>query len=407
MRIAYVLPHSLLIGEGVTGDVIQQKSVIEHLEKNGHWVDVLCYEGLASILRISRVESTLLQSENTLSKVILFIGKLVWFFQRITGIPYLNFFNNIQRCNTVLSVLDEYDVVYERFSLYRTGIALACRLKRKRYILFFDADPLFELDFCGNPIKGILRWRAEQMMKFCFRVAKKIICVSSVVSHQVQKVYGVNSEKFLVMPNAVDSDFFCPADAKDLPKIEDLEGKSVILFVGSFCVWHDVLSLVHAFDLVLKQVPNVVLLMVGDGDLRATCEKTVADLGLQGKVLFTGAVSRQKVLYYIRAADIAVAPYPSMKQEFWGSPMKVFEYMACGKPVVVSRAGQLAEIIQDGQNGVLAEAGSVEPLSEQILRLLKDDALRSSLGVAARKDVLLKYSWPVYVQKLEEILKNE
>lgn len=55
----------------------------------------------------------------------------------------------------------------------------------------------------------------------------------------------------------------------------------------------------------------------------------------------------------------------------------------------------------------LAEAGSVESLSEQILRLLKDDALRSSLGVAARKDVLLKYSWPLYVQKLEEILKNE
>jgi glycosyltransferase involved in cell wall biosynthesis len=109
----------------------------------------------------------------------------------------------------------------------------------------------------------------------------------------------------------------------------------------------------------------------------------------------------------INAADIAVAPYLENPQlGLWGSPMKLFEYMACGAAVVASNLGQITEVIQDGYNGLLTPASDVPALASAILRLIEKPELRTRLGQQARRDAEQKYSWEHYISRLENVYES-
>jgi glycosyltransferase involved in cell wall biosynthesis len=90
-----------------------------------------------------------------------------------------------------------------------------------------------------------------------------------------------------------------------------------------------------------------------------------------------------------------------MQRDLWLSPMKLFEYMASGTAVIASGVGQLAEVVQDGSNGLLVLPGDVSAMTAGLARLLGDPALRSRLGQQARKDAVRKHSWETYISRLE------
>jgi glycosyltransferase involved in cell wall biosynthesis len=90
--------------------------------------------------------------------------------------------------------------------------------------------------------------------------------------------------------------------------------------------------------------------------------------------------------------DVAVAPYPP-QAEFYFSPLKVYEYMAAGLPVVASRIGQIEEAIRDGVDGVLCPPGDPEAFAAALLRLADDPLLRARLGRAARESVVAERTW--------------
>ncbi len=102
-------------------------------------------------------------------------------------------------------------------------------------------------------------------------------------------------------------------------------------------------------------------------------------MGLQQAVTFTGGVAHEDVPQYLAAMDVAVAPYPPL-DEFYYSPIKLFEYMAAGRAVVASRIGQVAEIVVDGVTGLLYEPGDRAALVNCLRRLQRDAALRNELG---------------------------
>jgi len=107
-------------------------------------------------------------------------------------------------------------------------------------------------------------------------------------------------------------------------------------------------------------------------------------------------------------ADIAVvpsAPVPASRGGT-GTPLKLFEYMAAGKPIVATALNQAAEVIQDGHNGLLVEAGDVQGFANAILTLLNDPVERGRLGQIARRQAIELYSWEQYTRRLEEIYFN-
>jgi glycosyltransferase involved in cell wall biosynthesis len=117
--------------------------------------------------------------------------------------------------------------------------------------------------------------------------------------------------------------------------------------------------------------------------MRADLEAETRRIGLQEAVTLVGNVPHEEVPRYLALMDVAVAPYPAV-EDFYFSPLKLFEYMAGGRPVVASRIGQVAQVIADGLTGLLYEPGDREALIACIRRLRADESLRRDLGQNAR-----------------------
>src|SRR5215510_543567 len=117
--------------------------------------------------------------------------------------------------------------------------------------------------------------------------------------------------------------------------------------------------------------------------MRAELEEKIRRLGLQHAVTLAGNVPHEEVPRYLAVMDVAVAPYPAL-EDFYFSPLKLYEYMASSQAVVASRIGQVAKIIADGLTGLLYEPGDEETLIDCIQRLQADESLRRKLGQNAR-----------------------
>ncbi len=305
-----------------------------------------------------------------------------------------------------VNCLRDYDIVQERNGIYKNAVAMACRRLHLPYILFFDADDILEHDYLGEPIKGLLRWRAEQMVRYNLRTAHRVICVSQATKRRLESVYHTPGRKIEVFPNGVDVNLHrsYPETRMKIRTSFGLQDHPIIVFVGGFYLWHDVTGLLKAFQIVVSSHPEARLLLVGDGQQRQAMELYARQSGIQDKVYFTGAVPFTEVPHLVSAADIAVAPYPKMNwDEFWFSPMKLFEYMACNKAIVASDLGQISDVIKDGQNGLLVPAGNSEAMAVAITRLVEKPELCQQIGQQARNDAVEKYSWERYVLNLQNL----
>ena len=113
------------------------------------------------------------------------------------------------------------------------------------------------------------------------------------------------------------------------------------------------------------------------------------------RVVFAGRIPHSEVPAYLDACDILLSPHVPMPDgsAFFGSPTKLFEYMAMEKAIAASRLGQIGDVIEDGVSGLLLEPGSVDELVAAIEKLAGDAELRERLGRAARATVLERYTW--------------
>src|SRR5262249_28268280 len=151
--------------------------------------------------------------------------------------------------------------------------------------------------------------------------------------------------------------------------------------------------------------PKSRLLIVGDGPERGKLDDDIRQRGLQDSAHLTGSVSSDQVPGWLASMDVAVAPYPLLPR-FYFSPLKVFEYMAAGLPMVASRIGQIVRIIQHDVNGLLVPAGDSLALAAALQQLHSDPKKRMALGQEARKTVLRNHTWDQVVSRVLDIAKE-
>ena len=282
------------------------------------------------------------------------------------------------------------DIIYERASRYGTaGASLAAALNRP---LIVELNAPLSLEQARYRDGTFSEWSAAAERATLTR-ADAVVVVSSVLREYVI-AQGVAPERVHVMPNGVNIERFRPG-ARD-PGVRstwNLNGGPLLGFVGGLRPWHGVEALPDLLARLVPSHPDLRLIIVGAGPGRTQLEESLRERGLGSHVVFTGPLPHEQVGLLMQQFDIALAPYPAPDHMFYFSPLKLFEYMASGVAVVVPDLGQIAEIVRDGETGLLYRAGDLEALSRQCERLIDDPALRARLGRAAAGEVRTRFTW--------------
>jgi glycosyltransferase involved in cell wall biosynthesis len=197
---------------------------------------------------------------------------------------------------------------------------------------------------------------------------------------------GVHRERVHVVPNGVDVGRFRPR--ADRPTADPVLG-----FVGGLRPWHGVEYLPELLALVQRRHPRARLTIVGDGPLGAEIRRRAEQCGVSDSLTMVGTIDHEQMPEVIAGFDIALAPYPVLPHDFYFSPLKLFEYLACAVPVVASDSGQIGGILGDGVHALLAPAGDVPALADRCVRLLDDPVVARRIGEAGARLVGERYTW--------------
>lgn len=298
-----------------------------------------------------------------------------------------------------LRQVSPFDFVYERYSIWNYAGMEYAREVQIPGLLEINA-PLIEEQAKYRVL--INQGSAEQATARAFRAATALLAVSKEVARYVEG-YEVAMGRIHVIPNGVNPDRF-PINLR--PSLPAAPGVFTVGFVGTLKPWHGLSMLIQVFTILHNRHPNTRLLIVGDGTERDNVVRELSDCGLLDSAYLTGAVPPDDVPGLLASMDVAVCPYP--RQDFYFSPLKVYEYMAAGLPVVASRVGQLEELIIDGVTGLLVPPDCSEALAQALFRLYSDPGLRLKIGQAARAAVVSNHTWDDVARHILDIagLKN-
>lgn len=295
------------------------------------------------------------------------------------------------------------DLVYQRYNRFNwAGVLVSTALGRPLCLEFNGS----EVWVAGNWDPVGQRRLLAAVERLNLAAADRVAVVSEVLARDLDRV-GVERGRIVVNPNGADPERFRPGAGGERVRRElGLEGRVVAGFVGTFGPWHGVEVLAEAIARVPREW-GVAFLLVGDGDLRPRVERRVAEAGAADCAVFAGRVAHDDVPAYLDACDMLLSPHVEMPDgsDFFGSPTKLFEYMAAGKAVAASRLGQIGDVVEDGRTGLLVEPGSVDDLVGAIERLATDPALRERLGRAAREAVVARYTWRRNAERVVEAFR--
>lgn len=257
----------------------------------------------------------------------------------------------------------------------------------------------------GTAKEGGLRYRLTRA--FETHVVKRADAVTTICEGLRGDLIdrGVAEEKLTVIPNAVDIERFSLAGEPDQALAEELSlaGRQVLGFIGSFYAYEGLELLVESMPRILGQAANTRLLLVGGGPQEERLKARVKALGLQDSVVFTGRVPHAEVGHYYDLVDILVYPRLHMRLTDLVTPLKPLEAMAQGRLVLASDVGGHRELIRDGENGILFQAGSSEALAQAALDLLTRRDEWQGFRERGRRYVESERNWPASVARYEGV----
>lgn len=279
------------------------------------------------------------------------------------------------------------DLVYERYSLHNAAGALATRAAGVPLVLEVNAPLAEERAKHGRTAKGgglAFPRLAARVERAIWRAATAIVTVSTPLADVLVDA-GVERRRILVLPNAVRREMSSAGGGAASVRAAHgfAAGDVVFGFTGWFRPWHGLEAFLEAFADANLAAEGARVMLVGEGQALPALRGIVARRKIAGAVAFTGAVGRDAISDHIAAFDVALQPHATR----YASPMKIFEYLALGKPVVAVRTPAISEVLDDGGDSILFEAGDIAGLVGGVRRLLQDRELRVRMSSAARETV--------------------
>ena len=293
--------------------------------------------------------------------------------------------------------------VYQRYSLNNyTGLRIA-RKTGAPLVVEYNGSEVWMSRHWGRPLAH--EALSDRIERLNLRAADLVVVVSRAMKEEVVS-RGVDAARVLVNPNGVDPDRYSPdVDGSAVRAQYGVKDAIVVGFIGTFGPWHGAETLARAYVALRAKdsglASRIRLLMIGAGATLAEVRRILSDGGALDSTVFTGLVPQEDGAKYLAACDVLVSPHVPNPDgtPFFGSPTKLFEYMAMGKGIVASRLDQIGEVLEDMTTALLVPPGDVAALANGIARLAGDPALRDRLGAAARRTVLERYTWREHTRR--------
>ncbi|MGB7340250.1 MAG: glycosyltransferase family 4 protein [Phototrophicaceae bacterium] len=330
-----------------------------------------------------------------------------WNFPEIISIttnPQITIFTEAQMQKQPISF------IYQRYSLNNfTGVELAHKYKLP-FVLEYNGSEVWIRRHWGDTTLSNEQLSIDIEL-LNFSAADVIVVVSSPLRDELIEL-GVDADKILVNPNGVDPERYSPQiDGSAIRQQYDFQDKIVIGFIGTFGAWHGAEVLAEAYGLLLQKHPDykdtLRLLLIGDGQKMPLVKDNLNQYDALPYTILTGRIPQAEGAEYLAACDILASPHVPNPDgtPFFGSPTKLFEYMAMGRGIVASDLDQIGDILDHNQTAYMVTPGDAQSLADGLKALIDDAALRQRLGEAARQDVIANYTWYEHTRKIMDKLK--
>jgi len=243
--------------------------------------------------------------------------------------------------------------------------------------------------------------------KLNLTTADQIIAVTSKLKYNLARLYRIPRTKIHVIENGVNPQRFQPLDkmsSRDLLHLSKTD--FILLYAGSFQAYHGLYHIVSVCKKLNEHHVNFQLFMIGDGKLRAKIQQHVQQLGISDKVVFTGYIANQLLPTYIAAADACMQLFRSNNGRIPGRSMKILEYMACGRPVIVSRDHDVQSLVDEFSCGMVIDDQPTPEQIEELIALLTNEKLQTYLGNNGRQAILQHFSWRCTALNILKLISN-
>lgn len=332
-------------------------------------------------------------------------------FKRLRKLHLRRFGQASDTISSIISLLNtrrrkEYDIVFETFG---GPFSVSCYIKRLIHL-----PVVVELHGVITEEErsyGVSHLYSEvihrELIKKNLQQADGIVAVTSGNKRKFCEIYGLRQDRIRVIPNGANTRFFRPMSGNTVRKMLNLDNENFYVgFVGNLAPWQGLEYLITMAPTIIKRCKkNVVFLVVGDGIMKDSLENMVGDNGLSSRFIFTGQVKRNMVPKYINSFDLCVAPFnPHFLMD--ASPLKIFDYMACGKAIVASNITGVADLLISSKAGLVASPEKPEDFAGAISELLNDDDLRRTLGQNGLNEVRRHHDWRIRADELNRFLEE-
>ncbi len=372
-----VHPHDLF--DNSEPWTVRIKSLAREFSKRGHKIR-LCYFPL-------ELKNFSVNSENSID----FIQLDRTFSPRV-------FVKNIRR---LIELSRWADVVHFQKSHHYAAVPSVIAAFVNKKPLHYDWDDWEEKIFYDSCKPSFNAFIIGSLFNILEKTLPNLADTVSVASSSLKNLvlgFGKKDDNIYLAPVGADLDKFRPdIDGSKVRSKFGIKGP-LVLYVGQLHGAQYVQLLIQAAKIVLSSEPGARFVVVGEGFKKEGLESFVRELGLTGKIIFTGAVSHDEVPVYIAASDICVAVFEDTPLVRCKSPLKIVEYMASGKPVVASDVGEVTKMVGDA--GRIIPAGDMQSLAKEILSLIRDEPLRTEIGRRARKRAELNCSWSTAAENI-------
>lgn len=244
----------------------------------------------------------------------------------------------------------------------------------------------------------------DQIERFSLPRADKVIAVTARMGELLYNTYKIPFEKIVVIENGANINLFKPMASTEARNNLNLNQIcNYICFVGMLVQWQGVEYIIEAMPYILEKCPNTQLLIIGDGQMKEKLVELAEQVGVSDKVIFIGMVAHHRIPLFINACDLCVVPKKPMRTGY--SPLKLYEYMACEKPVIATKTNGF-EILEENNAGIVVNPENSQEFANATIRLLNSPELRKQMGRNGRRYVVDNRSWESVAKRVAAVCES-